>query len=147
MRRPHTLAVLAISAFALAATPALAFDVNKLGYGSLFLGDIAPLVKATPKLAQEAQAALAAANKKADEQMCESPRFPGPWQHLHGEHVAPFVCQIGAKWLQINATVRVTGPKGEAFEIESVRALRLADKITQSNVTWAWTDTDPRKRP
>src|SRR5215831_10130766 len=102
-----------IAATALAGGPALAFDTSKLGYGSLFLGDIARLVDASPKLRQEVKAALAAANKKADEQLCESPRFPGPWENLHGEHVAPFVCHIGDKWLRVDAKVRVTGPKGE----------------------------------
>ncbi len=147
MRAPSTVNALAIVACALAATPAVAFDMSKLGYGSLFLGDIAPLVNSKPALRQEIQAALGAANKKIDEQMCESPRFPGPWQNLHGTHVAPFVCPIGARWLQINATVRVTGPNGEPFETESARAMRRANKISQTKVTWAWTDTDPRKRP
>jgi len=134
-----------IAATALAGGPALAFDTSKLGYGSLFLGDIARLVDASPKLRQEVKAALAAANKKADEQLCESPRFPGPWENLHGEHVAPFVCHIGDKWLRVDAKVRVTGPKGEVFEAETARAMKRASKIAQTNLTWAWTPDDPRK--
>jgi hypothetical protein len=81
MRVRAVIAVL-VAATALAGTPALAFDTSKLGYGSMFLGDITKLVNSSPKLKQEVQAALAAANKKADEQLCESPRFPGPWDKL-----------------------------------------------------------------
>jgi hypothetical protein len=134
-----------VAAAALAGAPALAFDTSKLGYGSMFLGDITRLVNSSAKLKQEVQAALAAANKKADEQLCESPRFPGPWDNLHGEHVAPFVCHIGDKWLKIDATVRVTGPKGEVFETETPQAMKRASKISQTNVTWAWSADDPRK--
>jgi hypothetical protein len=57
--------------------PPAAFDMCKLGYGSLFLGDFTP---SSPRLKQEVDAALAAAKKKPDEQLCESPRFPGPWE-------------------------------------------------------------------
>ena len=134
-----------IAAASVLGMPALAFDTSKLGYGSLFLGDIADVVNSTPKLKQEVAAALKAADKKADEQVCESPRFPGPWDNLHGEHVAPFVCQIGGKWLKIDASVRVTGPKGEVFETETPRSMKRASKISQTKVTWAWTDDDPRK--
>ena len=144
MRARIVIAALVV-ATALGAAPALAFGTSKLGYGSLFLGDITKLVNSSPKLTQEVQAALKAADKKADEQLCESPRFPGPWDNLHGEHVAPFVCHIGDKWLKIDATVRVTGPKGEVFETETPRAMKRASKITQTNVTWAWTADDPRK--
>jgi|SRR5580692_467540 hypothetical protein len=144
MRAGSVLAPLVV-ATALAGAPALAFDTSKLGYGSMFLGDITELVDSSPKLKQEVQAALAAADKKADEQLCESPRFPGPWDHLGGEHVAPFVCHIGDKWLKIDATVRVTGPKGEVFETDTARALKRASKITQTKVTWAWSADDPRK--
>jgi hypothetical protein len=143
MRTRSVLAAL-VATTALAGAVALAFDTSKLGYGSMFLGDITKLVNSSPKLKQEVQAALKAPNKKADEQLCESPRFPGPWDKLGGEHVAPFVCHIGDKWLKIDATVRVTGPKGEVFETDAARALKRADKITQTNVTWAWT-ADPRK--
>ena len=143
--RACTVLAVVVAAASLAATPALAFDTSKLGYGSMFLGDITRLVNSTPKLKLEVQAALKAANKKADEQLCESPRFPGAWDNLPGEHVAPFVCHIGDKWLKIDATVRVTGPKGEVFETETPQALKRATKISQTNVTWAWSADDPRK--
>jgi hypothetical protein len=139
-------AIAIVTAATLAASgPARAFDMSKLGYGSLFVGDFMPLINASPKLKTEVQAALAAAKKKPDEQLCEAPRFPGPWENLHGEHVAPFTCNIGGKWLQINATIRVTGPKGEVFETESAAAMKRASKISQTNPTWTWTDEDPRK--
>jgi hypothetical protein len=144
--RARGVLVSVIAATCLIGMPALAFDTSKLGYGSLFLGDIADVVNSSPKLKQEVQAALKAVNKKADEQLCESPRFPGPWDNLHGEHVAPFICQIGGKWLKIDASVRVSGPKGEVFETETARAMKRASKISQTKVTWAWTDDDPRKR-
>jgi hypothetical protein len=30
--------------------PALAFDMSKLGYGSMFVGDFVPLINSSPKL-------------------------------------------------------------------------------------------------
>ena len=134
-----------IAASAAFALPALAFDTSKLGYGSLFVGDFMPLINSSAKLKKEVSDALAAAKKKPDEQLCESPRFPGAWKNLPGEHVAPYVCNIGGKWLQVNATIKVTGPKGEAYETETPAALDRASKISQTNPTWTWTDDDPRK--
>jgi hypothetical protein len=135
---------LAIAATIATSARAAAFDTNKLGYGSLFLVDFMPLINLAPKLKQEVDAALAAAGKKPDEQLCESPRFPGPWRNLHGEHVAPFVCNTGGKWLQINALVKVTGPKGEVYEADTPAALKRAKGISQTQPTWTWTDGDPR---
>jgi hypothetical protein len=125
--------------------PALAFDTRSLGYGSLFLDDIKELVGSSPQLKKEIQDALAEANKKPEEQLCESPRFPGPWKELHGEHVAPFTCNIGTKWLTINATVRVTGPKGQVFDKASNTAMKRATKVSQTKPTWQWTSADPRE--
>ena len=67
--------------------------------------------------------------------------FPRP----HGVHVAPYTCNIGGKWLQVKASLRVTGPKGEVFETESPAALKRASKISETQPTWTWTDDDPRK--
>ena len=69
----------------------------------------------------------------------------GPAAEFVGEHVAPFVCHIGDKWLKIDASVRVTGPKGEVFETETPQAMKRASKIRQTNVAWAWSADDPRK--
>jgi hypothetical protein len=142
--RARRVGALAVAAIVAATAPAMAFDTSKLGYGSLFVGDFMPLIDSSPKLKQEVDAALAAAGKKPDQQLCESPRFPGPWRHLHGEHVAPFVCNIGAKWLQIDAVVKVTGPKGEVYETDAPAALKRASRISQTRPTWTWTDADPR---
>lgn len=144
MRARLAFAILAAATLTIS-TPARAFDMSKLGYGSLFVGDFMPLINASPKLKQEVEAALAAARKKPDEQLCESPRFPGPWENLHGDHVAPYVCNIGGKWLQIDATIKVAGPKGETYETETPAALKRASRISQTNPTWTWTDEDPRK--
>jgi hypothetical protein len=144
MRARYALAAVAAVTIG-ASAPALAFDTRALGYGSLFVGDFTALINSSPKLRQEVHDALAAAHKTAEEQECEAPRFPGPWKNLHGEHVAPFTCNIGGRWLQINATVRVTGPKGEAYETQSDAAMKRASRVSQTNPTWTWTDDDPRK--
>jgi hypothetical protein len=134
-----------VVATAAVSSPALAFDTSKLGYGSLFVGDFMPLINSSPKLKKEVSDALVAAKKKPAEQLCESPRFPGSWKNLPGEHVAPYVCNIGGKWLQVNATVKVTGPRGATYETETPAALERANRISQTNPTWTWTDDDPRK--
>lgn len=143
MRPRYLVAVVAMAA---AAAPAAAFDMSKLGYGSLFLGDFMPLINSSPQLKKEVGDALAAAKKKPDEQLCEAPRFPGPWQRLHGEHVAPYVCNIGGRWLQINAMLKVTGSKREVYETETPAALKHASRITQTQPSWTWTNEDPRRK-
>jgi hypothetical protein len=144
MRARSALALVTAATIA-GSAPAFAFDMSKLGYGSMFVGDFTALINSSPKLKKEVQEALAAAKKKPDEQLCESPRFPGPWENLHGVHVAPYTCNIGGKWLQVKATLRVTGPKGEVFETESPAAFKRASKISETQPTWTWTDDDPRK--
>jgi hypothetical protein len=129
----------------LASQPAFAFDTRTLGYGSLFVSDFMSVIKSSPKLEQELVTALAAAKQTPEDQLCEAPRFPGPWKHLRGEHVAPFTCHIGDKWLQIRATLQVTGPKRVVYEAESAAAAKRADKISQTHLQWTWTSEDPRK--
>jgi hypothetical protein len=124
--------------------PALAFDTSKLGQGgSLPLSDLMPLIGKSAKLQREVDSALADAKKKADDLMCEGVRFPGSWDNLGGERVAPYTCEFSGKWLQINTTVRVTDKNGRAFETVTPAAMKNATKVTETNPTWKWTTTDP----
>jgi hypothetical protein len=139
------LRLMLIAAF-ISITPAFAFDSSKLGQmGSLPLTDIKTLIAKTPKLQSEINAALAAAKKKMDDVICDGMRFPGPWDNLGGERVAPYTCEIGSKWLVINSTVRVTGPKGKVFQTITPEAMKQADKVTETNLKWRWTTEDPNK--
>ena len=134
------------AAWLLAATPALAFDTNKLGQmGTLFLDDLMPLIARTPKLKDEVDAALTAAKKKAEETHCVGMRFPGQWVHLGGERVSPYTCDFGGKWLIINATVRVTGRSRQLYEAITPAAMKNAIKVSETNLTWSWTTEDPVK--
>jgi hypothetical protein len=127
-------------------SPALAFDTSKLGQeGSLVLSDIMPIISKSPQLRSEVQGALGAAGKKADDLLCDGMRFPGAWENLGGERVAPYTCDFGGKWLQINATVRITGPKGRVFETITPTAMKSASKVSETNLTWKWTTEDPNK--
>ncbi len=100
---------LALLVLLLGTTAALAFDTSKVGqWGLLFLDDLAPLIAKTPRLQHEVDQALAAANKKQQD-VRMGMRFPGAWKNLGGLRVSPYSCDFGAKWLRIDATVRITG--------------------------------------
>jgi hypothetical protein len=125
---------------------AFAFDASKLGQGgSLPLSDLKSLIATTSKLQSEVDAALAAAKRKMDEVLCDGMRFPRPWDNLGGERVAPYSCDFGGKWLLINSTIRVTGPRGQVFETITPAARKKANKVTETNLKWKWTTEDPNK--
>jgi hypothetical protein len=128
----------------LSVSPALAFDTSKLGQGgSLPLSDLTPLLGKSSKLQSEVKSALAETKKSSDELMCDGMRFPGSWENLGGERVAPYTCEFSGKWLQINTTVRVTGKKGRVFDTVSPAAMKNATNVSEANPTWKWTTTDP----
>jgi hypothetical protein len=109
------------------------------------LGDIMPLIGKYPALKREVDGALAAAGKSADAVTCDGMRFPGSWDNLGGERVAPYTCEFGGKWLVINATVRVTDKRGRAIETIDRAAMKNATKVSETNLTGTWTTTDPHK--
>lgn len=127
-------------------TPALAFDTSKLGqWGSPPLGDLMPLIGKSPQLLSEVQNALHDSNKTPDTLICDGMRFPGAWLNLGGERVAPYTCAFAGKWLQISADVRVTGKNGRVLATASRTAMRQATNVSETNVSWKWSDTDPNK--
>jgi predicted methyltransferase len=133
-------------ALLLGASPAMAFDTSKLGQGgSLPLSDIMPLISKTAQLQSEVNKALAEAKKKPDDLMCDGMRFPGQWVHLAGERVSPYTCDFGAKWLQIDATVRITDRNGRRVETITPKAMKNATKVSETNLRWKWTTEDPSK--
>jgi len=132
------------SALLLGTLPAMAFDTSKLGQGgTLALDDIMPLIGKSAKLKSEVNQALADNKKKPDEVSCSGMRFPGQWVHLGGLRVSPYTCNFGAKWLQIRATVRVTGRGGRAFETVTPEAMKNARDVSETNPTWNWTTEEP----
>jgi hypothetical protein len=133
-------------ALMLVASPAMAFDTSKLGQGgTLPLGDLVPLIGKSAQLNAEVGRALDQIKKKPDDVICDGMRFPGQWTHLGGERVSPYTCDFGSKWLQIQATVRITGPGGQVFETITPAAMKNATKVTETNLTWKWTTEDPAK--
>ena len=134
-------------ALLLGTSSALAFDTSKIGQGTLFLDDIARLIAKSPRLQQETKEALAEANKKEEEVRCFGMRFPGPWKNLGGLRVSPYACDFGTKWLQIHATVRVTGHRGHAFERITATAMKNATNVSETNLNWKWTTENPVTGP
>jgi hypothetical protein len=131
-------------AFVLIASPAMAFDTNKLGQGgSLSLSDLDHLIGQSAKLKQEVSQALATINKTEDAVICGGNRFPGEWVHLGGRRVAPYSCDFTGKWLVLNATVKVTGPKGRVYDTITPAAMKNAATVTETKPTWKWTTQDP----
>jgi hypothetical protein len=145
IKRRLTVRVVSIAtAFVLGAAPAMAFDTGKLGQrGTLTLDEMTALISKSAKLKSEVEQALADNKKKLDETSCSGMRFPGQWVHLGGLRVAPYTCDFGAKWLQIRATVRVTGRGGRAFETITPQAMKNATDVSETNPTWKWTTEEP----
>jgi hypothetical protein len=132
----------------LISSSAMAFDTTKLGqFGSLSLDEMMSLIDKSPQLKREVTDAVAKTKVKADEIGCEGRRFPGQWRNLGGERTAPYVCKIGDKWLEIRATVRVTGRGGKSFENITRGAMKSATTVTETNPTWKWTAQDPHPPP
>jgi hypothetical protein len=128
----------------LAASPAAAFDTSKLGQGgTLFLGDLKPLIDQSPKLRAEVTEAATKVDKPMDDILCGGVRFPGPWVHLGGGRVSPYECNFGEKWLKLRATVRVTGRSGRVYEKPSRDAMRNATRVRETNPIWEWTTEPP----
>jgi hypothetical protein len=128
----------------LVSSSAMALNTTKLGqFGSLSLDEIIPLIDKSPQLKREVSDAMTKAKVKADEIGCEGRRFPGQWRNLGGERTAPYVCKIGDQWLEIRATVRVTGRGGKSFERITPEAMRSATTVTERNPTWKWLNQDP----
>jgi hypothetical protein len=71
-------------------------------------------------------------------------RFPGQWRNLGGERAAPYVCKIGDKWLEVRASLRVTGRGGKSFETITPDVMKSATAVRETNPTWKWTDQEPR---
>ena len=55
---------------------------------------------------------------------------------------SPYVCKIADKWLEVRATVRISG-RGKAFEAITPEAMRNATTVTETNPTWKWLDHEP----
>ncbi len=128
----------------LCSSPALAFDTQKLGQGgSLGLDEMMPLVDKSPQLKREVTAAAAKAGQKPGDIRCDGQQFPGQWRNLGGERVSPYVCKIADKWLEIRATVRITGRGGKSFETVTPDAMRNATTVSETDPTWKWSDQEP----
>jgi hypothetical protein len=141
------LARLAPFVLLLSSTSAMALDTTKLGQaGSLGLDEMMPLIGKSPQLKREVTEAVAKTKLKGDEIRCDGMRFPGQWVNLGGERTSPYVCKIGDKWLEVRATVRVTGPRRKSFETITPDAMKKATTVTETNPTWKWTDQDPSPR-
>jgi hypothetical protein len=134
-------------ALLLFASSAMALDTTKLGqFGSLGLDEMTSLIDKSSQLKREVTDAVAKAKVKADEIRCDGMRFPGQWRNLGGERTAPYACKIGDKWLEVRATVRVTGRGGKSFEKITPEAMKSATTVTETNPTWKWTDQEPPSR-
>jgi hypothetical protein len=130
----------------LVSSSAIALDTTQLGqFGSLGLDEMMPLIDKS-QLRREVTDAVAKTKVKADEIRCDGMRFPGQWRNLGGERTAPYVCKIGDKWLEVRATVRVTGRGGKSFERITPEAMKSATTVTETNPTWKWTDREPPSR-
>ena len=64
----------------------------------------------------------------------------------HGGRTAPSVCNIGEKWIEIRANVRLTGRGGRVYEKIDTAAKKNARTIKQTNPTWTWADRDPSEK-
>src|SRR5438132_1702561 len=74
-----------------ATVPATAFDTRTLGqWGSITLDELMPRLSKSKKLTMEIKRTLAESSKTEEQINCIGQRFPGTWQALGGERVAPY---------------------------------------------------------
>ncbi len=133
-----------LTSVVLAASPALAFDTNKLGQGgSLPLSDLDALIGQSAPLKQEVTAALAAAKKKPGDVICSGNRFPNQWVNLGGLRAAPYTCDFSGKWLIIEAATRVTDKTGHAYDTITSAAMKKAVKVTETKSDLEMDDRRP----
>jgi hypothetical protein len=129
----------------LVSSSAMAFDTTKLGqFGTLGLDEMMSLIDKSRQLKREVIEAVAKTKLKADEIRCDGMRSPGQWRNLGGERAAPYVCKIGDKWLEVRATLRVTGRGGKSFETITPDVMKSATTVSETNPAWRWTDQEPR---
>jgi hypothetical protein len=119
----------------------------RLSRSPWLLREIVPLINQSPKLQAEVDAALDELNKSVDEITCSANQLPGQWNNLAGMRVAPYACDFTTKWLSINATVIISGSKGEVYDTITPAAIEHADKITETNPIWRWSPVKPTEEP
>ena len=129
-------------ALILGTSAAMAFDTTKLGQqGTLssedFANHIVPLVDESRRLQKEFKQAFAEKDHVRTPS-CIGMRFPGQWEHLAGERVAPYWCDFGPKSLEIRATVQITDRNGRVFEKITPKAMRNATRVIETNPRWKW---------
>jgi hypothetical protein len=71
----------------------------------------------------------------------------GSVENAWGYRVSPYICDFGAMWLQIHATVRITDRRGQAFETITTNAMNNATNVSETNLTWKWTTEFPPEVP
>lgn len=124
--------------------PAVAFDTSKYTpNGSLSFEEVMPLIRQSPALAREVAKELVRSELRADDVFCEGVRFGNNWVHLGGARVSPYICEFKKRRLHIQATVRVTGRKGQVFKGPTKAAMRNATTVTETRPLWKWTDEPP----
>jgi hypothetical protein len=142
MRRVGLLGIALLAA----AAPALAFDTNKLGQsGSLPLSDLDELISQSAALKQDVAAALTAAKQQASDFICSGNRFPSQWVNLGGMRAASYTCELGGKWLIIEADTPLTDKAGHAYETITPAAMKKVANVKETNPKWKWTTEDPFK--
>ena len=135
---------MALIALLMSTAPAFAFDTTKLGQGgSLPLEDVQPVIEQSSKLRREVDEAIAKADKKPADIICDAMRFPSSWKALGGTRVGPYHCQIGNRWLTIRTQVRVFDPRGKLYQSINQKGMNRADVVKESHPTWVWSDKAP----
>ena len=146
MLRKAVVPSIAALVFQLATFPAAGFDTSQLGQGgSLALDEIIPLIGSSKELRAQVNQALAERKKKPAQIFCDGMRFPGQWTQLGGARVSPYSCDFGGRWLQIEATVRVTDRRGRTFETITPESMKSAATVRETNPRWKWMTEDPSK--
>jgi hypothetical protein len=121
------------------------FDTRQFeSVGTMLLADIGRLVRRSPILAGEVKAALRELKKTPNDITCIGRRIDGGWRYLAGARVQPYACQIGKRWLEIQAELRILGRRGEIYTRAGRAAMKNARIIREVRPRWNWTDQRPQ---
>ena len=108
--------------------------------GSIGLGEVLLMVKATPKLIAEITDELNKNGLVAGNVFCLGARHGQHWKYLEGMRAAPYYCKIGNRELTIEADRIYFDGRGRNIG-DLDRALpEKAKTFRESNFHWKWTD-------
>lgn len=106
--------------------------------GTIPLSDVMEQLKHEPRLIADIQAELEQQNLQPDTLHCAGSRFGSHWRELGGARAIPYECEIGAKTLLIDGSVRLFDDEGREIDMGDENAPTRTFDFSQTDLVWSW---------